>query len=185
MERSVQRALGAEPSAPHPVLEPRIESPRALVLEDPALTAPVRLNEPTARMREPRPNREVFNEAVIEILGSVLESHPFPCDLQLYGKIERLVEPERTEHQVKMHTFDWLQENGFITASGPLRSNAKLTLRGLAIMDGIPDLLKERGTSFGQEILKATRSKAIDVALGGAKELVAQLIRYALKQAGT
>ena len=114
-------------------------------------------------------DKSFVNQAILKILTRLYDAFPEPVDLD-----PETLDPDANAEERKLYynLIIWLKEEGFIrgdgaTVSGKFR-RAVLTLKGFAVLNAVPESLKE-GKTFGdyfKELLKEGSVNAINQAVG-------------------
>ena len=108
-------------------------------------------------------DKAFVNKAILKILTTLYESFPEPVDLN-----PEKLDPDANakERDLYYELILWLKDEGFIRGGSFRR--AVLTLKGFAVLNAVPESLKE-GKTFGdyfKELLKEGSVNAINQAVG-------------------
>lgn len=119
-------------------------------------------------------NIEDFDQGVALILRDLLEAFPQETTIVIP---ELNTNADGTQLRNYSATADFLALEGFIrfanrTFDGSRFFNATLTMKGLAVLNSVPDLLTENSTSLGRRIVDALKS--------GSKEAVKAVVNQVI-----
>lgn len=130
-------------------------------------------------------NIAFFNRITLALFDKLYSAFPVPIDLRI-GSIAMSVIPEDAEYdktwnslQAAEDAFEFLAEERFLTHTGTHREagtflQARLTLKGLAILGSVPDALHDK-----QSLIDRIRK----VLAGGAKEAGSETVKLLTQQA--
>ena len=114
-------------------------------------------------------DKTFVNKAILRILTTLYDSFPVPVPLN-----PETIDPNANagERQIYGELIGWLRDEGFIRTGDVLLdgtyTQVVLTLKGFAVLNAIPEPLRERKT-FGEyfrELLKDGSVNAINQAVG-------------------
>ncbi len=114
-------------------------------------------------------DKTFVNKAILRILTTLYEAFPVQIPLN-----PEFLDPNagEKERQIYSELIEWLEQEGFIRVGGTLLdgtyTQVVLTLKGFAVLNAIPDALKEKRTfgDYFKELLKEGSVNAINQAVG-------------------
>jgi len=148
-------------------------------------------------------NIERFNEITGQVFACLYESFPLPMVLRpkLLGIEEHEggeyspevgevlgVEPQSAEEVLFKHSVTWLIQAGYIAAKKPdydshFFAEARLTARGLEVLNAIPENLTKR-EPLGEQLAAASKSGAKELMRTITTEVLGAGVRLGLKAVG-
>jgi len=114
-------------------------------------------------------DKTFVNKAILKILTTLYDAFPVPIPLN-----PELLDPNANaeERQIYSELIGWLSDEGFIRTGNILLdgtyTQVVLTLKGFAVLNAIPDALREKKTfgDYFRELLKEGSVNAINQAVG-------------------
>ena len=132
------------------------------------------------------PNIENFNNVAAQTFAILYENFPVPCNLRLVEDYAiwwegNLYESGNKDEPEEVHfiesTLDWLQDSGYLKYDGysyPIGfMDAVLTLKGLEILNAVPDVLTSSHTA-GELVTEALAE--------GASESISDIMKFILSK---
>jgi hypothetical protein len=117
-----------------------------------------------------------FNEATAKVLAKLYEAFPQRQSFTVASLIENADENKRRNY---FDTIVFLEHEGFIRYEGTVATdsfhNVSLTIKGLAILNSIPETLQEK-IPLGRKLINAVKEGSQELI----KIVVEQLIKGAL-----
>jgi len=114
-------------------------------------------------------DKSFVNKAILKVLTTLYEAFPEPVNLD-----PEKLDPDANAREKELYyeLILWLKEEGFIRGGSPAFGGTfrrtVLTLKGFAVLNAVPESLKE-GKTFGEyfkELLKEGSLNAINQAVG-------------------
>lgn len=121
-------------------------------------------------------NQHAFNRAVADVLANLLDE--FPNEVRLLDLNKAYPDADADTIQLYASTIEFLAREGFITArrvssNAPLYGNMGLTLRGLTVLNAVPESVTDKET-WGDKVKAAAKF--------GGKETVSAVIPQLLSR---
>ena len=125
-------------------------------------------------------NQEAFNRAVADILAKLLDE--FPNDVRILDLTKAYPDADATALELYCSTIEFLAREHLINArrvssNAPLFANVGLTLRGLAVLNAVPDAVTEKRT-LGDRVKSVAKFAGQEPASAVIPQLLAFAARF-------